>query len=288
MADGPTGWCASPTAGSSVTMRHMTDARSAVPTIDLRTPNGPLPIPVLGLGTWLSEGADAYRAVRHALEVGYRHVDTATGYGNQDQVGRGIADSGVDRSEVFVTTKLPPEAAGRERETLTESLRLLGTDYVDLWLVHWPPNKQATPETWAELRRLRDEGLVRAIGVSNYSLAQIDELIAATGEAPAINQIPWSPADHDPSLVAGLAERDVVLEGYSPFKRSDLEQPALTEIAEAHRVSPRQVVLRWHLQHGVVVIPKSVTPERIEENLDVLGFALSDDELARIDALSTV
>ncbi len=269
-------------------MGRMTDTRATVPTLDLRTPSGPLPIPVLGLGTWLANGSDAYKAVRHALEVGYRHLDTATGYGNEDQVGRGIADSGVDRSEVFVTTKLPPEAAGRERETLAESLRLLDTDYVDLWLVHWPPNKQATPETWAELRRLRDEGLVRAIGVSNYSLAQIDELVAATGEAPAIDQIPWSPADHDPALVAGLAERDVVLEGYSPFKRSDVDHPALREIAESHRVSPRQVVLRWHVQRDVVVIPKSVTPERIEENFDVFGFALTDDELARIDALSTV
>src|SRR5690606_25958239 len=127
--------------------------------IDLRTPSGDVPIPLLGLGTWQAEGDDCYRAVRHALDVGYRHVDTATGYGNEDQVGRAIADSGVDRDDVFVTTKLPPDAAGRERETIEASLRLLGLDHVDLWLVHWPPNRQATPSTWQAFRELRDAGL---------------------------------------------------------------------------------------------------------------------------------
>src|SRR5690606_5612839 len=140
---------------------------------------------------------------------GYRHIDTATGYDNEEQVGRGLAESGVDRDEVFVTSKLPPDRAGRERETLEQSLRLLGTDHLDLWLVHWPPNGEATPSTWQAFRDLRDEGLVRAIGVSNYSLEQIDELIEATGEAPAINQVPWSPADHDMTIVSGLAQREV-------------------------------------------------------------------------------
>lgn len=203
-------------------------------------------------------------------------------------MGRGIAESGVDRERVFVTTKLPPDAAGRERETLETSLRLLGTDHLDLWLVHWPPHGQATPSTWQAFRELRDEGLVRAIGVSNYSLDQIDELIDATGEAPAINQIPWSPPDHDPALVSGHARRGVALEGYSPFKRTDTDDPTLAAIAEAHGVTVQQVVLRWHLQHRVVVIPKSTNPARIEANLDVLGFALSDEEVARIDGLSAV
>ena len=259
--------------------------RPPLPTLDLRTPTGDIPIPLLGLGTWQSDGDDAYRAVRHALEVGYRHIDTATGYGNEDQVGRGIADSGVDRGQVFVTTKMPPDAAGRERETLEQSLRLLGTEFVDLWLVHWPPNAQATPSTWQAFRDLRDEGLVRAIGVSNYSLEQIDELIEATGEAPAINQIPWSPSDHDLAIVSGLAKREVALEGYSPFKRTDSGDPVLTEVAAAHGVTVQQVVLQWHIRHRVVVIPKSVSPERIEANLDVLGFTLSDEDVARIDAL---
>ncbi|WP_298455603.1 aldo/keto reductase [uncultured Cellulomonas sp.] len=244
-------------------------------------------IPVLGLGTWQSEGDDAERAVEHALRAGYRHIDTATAYGNEAQVGRGLAASGVDRAEVFLTTKLPPDRAGRERETLEASLRDLAVDQVDLWLVHWPPNKQATPETWKQFLALRDEGLVRAVGVSNYSVAQIDELIEATGEAPAINQIPWSPSDHDADLVAAHAERGVVLEGYSPFKRTNLDDPTLVEIARAHDVSTSQVVLRWHIEHGVVVIPKSTTPERIDANLQAADFTLTEDEVARIDGLST-
>jgi diketogulonate reductase-like aldo/keto reductase len=153
--------------------------------------------------------------------------------------------------------------------------------------VHWPPNKQATPATWEQFIAARDEGMVRSIGVSNYSIAQIDELIAATGEAPAINQIPWSPGDYDADLLAAHAERGVRVEGYSPFKRTDLDDPVLTEIAAAHGVSTRQVVLRWHVDHGIVVIPKSVHRERIEQNLAALTFALTPEEIARIDGLST-
>jgi 2,5-diketo-D-gluconate reductase A len=255
-----------------------------IPTLALRGAD----IPLLGLGTWQSEGDDAQRAVEHALRTGYRHIDTATGYGNEAQVGRGLAASGIARGEVFLTTKLPPDRAGRERETLEASLRDLGVDQLDLWLVHWPPNKQATPATWQQFIALRDEGLVRAIGVSNYSIAQIDELVGATGEAPAINQIPWSPSDFDADLVAAHAERGVALEGYSPFKRTDLDDPTLTEIAQAHGVSTAQVVLRWHVEHDVVVIPKSTTPERIDHNLEALSFTLTADEVARIDGLTTV
>jgi 2,5-diketo-D-gluconate reductase A len=242
-------------------------------------------IPLLGLGTWQSEGDDAQHATQIALELGYRHIDTATGYGNESQVGRGLLSSGVPRDEVFLTTKLPPERAGRERETLEQSLTKLGTDHLNLWLVHWPPNREATPATWKRLIEARDEGLTRAIGVSNYSIAQIDELIAATGEAPAINQIPWSPTDYDAKLVAAHAERGVELEGYSPLRRTALTNPVLVEIAAAYGVSTAQVVLRWHIEHQVVVIPKSVHRERIAANLDVLGFALTPEQVARIDGL---
>ncbi|HWK92640.1 MAG TPA: aldo/keto reductase [Luteimicrobium sp.] len=242
-------------------------------------------IPLLGIGTWQSTGDDAYRAVLHALEAGYRHVDTATGYGNQSQVGRALAESAVARDDVFVTTKLPPSQAHRVRETLEESLDELGTDHLDLWLIHWPVDGEARPDVWEQFVAARDEGLVRSIGVSNYSVAQIDELVDATGETPAIDQIPWSPTDYDADLVAALHERGVVLEGYSPFKRTDLDAPVLAEIAAAHGVTPTQVVLRWHLDHGFVAIPKSVRPERIDANLDVTGFSLDAGELARIDAL---
>ncbi len=252
------------------------------------TPTLSLPggnIPVIGLGTWQSEGNDAELAVSAALQLGYRHIDTATGYGNEAEVGRALATVGIDRDEVFVTTKLPPDHADRARRTLTESLTALATDHLDLWLIHWPPNGQASPETWQELRSARDEGLVRSIGVSNYSIAQLDELIEATGEAPALNQIPYSPRDHDPDLLAAHRERGVVVEGYSPLKRTDLDSPALVDAARAHDVTPAQVVLRWHVQHDVVVIPKSTSRERIEANLDVLGFTLTDEEMAAIDAL---
>ncbi|MBD5786431.1 aldo/keto reductase [Cellulosimicrobium terreum] len=263
---------------------------STRPTIStaLDVPSATLPggaIPLLGIGTWQSEGDDCYRAVRHALDVGYRHVDTATGYGNESQVGRALDDSSVDRADVFVTTKLPPDAAGKERETLEASLRDLGTDYVDLWLIHWPPSGEASPWVWEKFVELRNEGKVRSIGVSNYSVEQVDILSAQVGETPAVDQIPWSPADFSSHLADQLGKRGVVLEGYSPFKRTDLDAPVLAEIAAAHDATPTQVVVRWHLDHGFVVIPKSVTPSRIEENADVARFALSADELARIDAL---
>ena len=245
------------------------------------------PMPLLGLGTWQMAGARCRAAVRSALEVGYRHLDTATIYRNERDVGRAVRDSGVPREQLFVTTKLPPGEAGRERRTLDDSLRALEMDYVDLWLVHWPPPRRALVSTWKELLAVRDQGLARAVGVSNYSPAQLDELIAATGEAPQVNQIPWAPALHDAGLLAEHRRRGVVLEGYSPFKNTDLGDPVLAEIAARHEVTPAQVVLRWHLDHEVVVIPKSATPERIAANFDVFGFSLSDEELGRVDGLAT-
>ncbi len=243
-------------------------------------------MPLVGLGTWEMKGSKCYRAVRHALDVGYRHFDTATVYRNEDDVGRAVRDSGVRREDVFVTTKLPPRNAGRERKTLEASLRALAMDYVDLWLVHWPPSRGAAPEVWKQLLALRDEGMARAVGVSNYSTAQLDELVRATGEAPEVNQVRWGPSLYDAHRLEEHRRRGVVLEGYSPFKTTDLRHPVLAEVAERHGVTPAQVVVRWHVDHGVVVIPKSATPERIASNFDVFGFSLDDDELRRIDGLS--
>jgi 2,5-diketo-D-gluconate reductase A len=247
---------------------------------------GSIPMPLVGFGTWQVRGRRGYEAIRQALDVGYRQVDTATMYGNEAEVGQAVRDSGIARRDVFVTTKLPPDNAGRERETLARSLRTLGMDYVDLWLVHWPPRGRAAPDTWRRFLEARDAGLARAVGVSNYSTGQLDELIAATGEAPAVNQIRWSPRRYDAKRLAESRERGVMVEGYSPLKDIDLSTPVLVEIARGHGVTPAQVVLRWHVEHRVPVIPKSTTPERIRSNFDVFGFSLSAEETARIDALS--
>jgi len=247
---------------------------------------GSVAMPLVGLGTWQFRGSRGYEAVRDALAAGYRHIDTATMYGNESEVGRAVKDSGLDRGDVFITTKLPPGRAGQEERTLAESLRALGTEYVDLWLVHWPPRSDALLSTWDAFRRIRDQGLACAIGVSNYGTSELDRLISASGEAPAVNQIRWAPSLHDPKRLAEHQERGIVLEGYSPFKSTDLRDRVLNEVAARHGATAAQVVLRWHLEHGIVVIPKSQSPERIKSNLDVFGFTLSADEIARIDGLA--
>jgi 2,5-diketo-D-gluconate reductase A len=253
-----------------------------IPVVDL---GGGTVMPMVGFGTWRLRGRGAYEAVRYALEVGYRHIDTATMYRNEDEVGRAMADSRLDRGDVFVTTKLPSGNAGRARATLSQSLRALGTDYVDLWLVHWPPGGRASPELWREFLALRDEGLCRAAGVSNYSIGQIDELIAATGQPPAVNQIPWSPSGYDPVLLAAHAERGVAVEGYSPLKGTRLRDPVLAEIAAKYQVTPAQVVLRWNIELGITVIPKSARRERIKSNFDLFGFSLTPEDTSRISRL---
>jgi 2,5-diketo-D-gluconate reductase A len=254
-----------------------------VPTVTL--PKGTA-MPLLGLGTWQSDGNDAYDAVRHALDVGYRHIDTATAYGNEREVGRAVRESGVARDEIFVTTKLPPDKAGQADRVIDASLAAMQLDHIDLWLIHWPPRSGASPETWERLLAARDRGLTREVGVSNYSVDQLDELQKATGELPAVNQIEWGPALFDAEVLAAHERRGVVLEGYSPFKTTNLDDAVLASVAEAHGKTAPQVVLRWHLQHGIVAIPKSVTPARIETNFDVLDFELTEDELASIDGLA--
>jgi diketogulonate reductase-like aldo/keto reductase len=247
---------------------------------------GGVELPRVGLGTWQLSGRRAYDAIRHALDVGYRHIDTATMYGNEAEVGRAVRDSGLPRSEVFITTKLPAERARRARETLEASLRALDVEAVDLWLIHWPTGVRELVPTWEALLAARAEGLTRAVGVSNFSIDQIDRITAETDQVPALNQVPWSPFEHSAKTLAEHQQRGVVLEGYSPLKRSDLRSPVLGTIAKDHGVTPAQVVLRWHLQHDIVVIPKSATPERIDENLNVYGFELTDEEMSAIDGLS--
>ena len=242
-------------------------------------------MPLLGFGTWQLKGDDAVTATAAALEAGYRHLDTATVYGNEGEVGRALADSGVDRQDVFLTTKVNPKLAGKERETLEESLSLLGTDSVDLWLIHWPSEDGENVGMWQALIEAQKAGLAREIGVSNFSLEQIDELVGATGVTPAVNQIEWSPLLFDAGVLEGHRERSVLLEGYSGLRGGILEHDVVTGIARDLDRTPAQVVLRWHLQHGIVAIPKSRVPERVRSNADLAGFELSGQHMADLDAL---
>lgn len=242
-------------------------------------------MPLLGFGTWQLKGEEAVSATETALAAGYRHLDTATIYENEREVGRGLGSSGVPRGEVFVTTKCPPNLVGREVDTLEQSLELLGTDHVDLWLIHWTPDEGVGVDIWEQFVRAREQGLARDIGVSNYTAAQIDELTAATGVKPAVDQIKWSPLLYDAAVASQLRERGVVLEGYSGLRGGTLEDPAVGEVAERAGRTPAQVIVRWHLQHGFVAIPKSRAAERICANADVGGFELSDEDMAALDAL---
>ncbi len=250
------------------------------------TLNGGSEMPLLGFGTWQITGREAVDATVAALRSGYRHLDTATVYENEAQVGEAIRDSGVSRDDLFITTKLPPERAGGELETLRESLKLLDTDHVDLWLIHWPPDSGVGADIWRAFAEARELGLAKEIGVSNYSLEEIDELSAASGVPPAVNQIEWSPLLFDASQLEGHRERGIILEGYSGLRGGVLDSSAVIDISHRREVTPAQVVIRWHLQHGVVVIPKSRNPDRIRANADVSGFELSLDEMQALDRLS--
>ncbi len=260
----------------------MTTSDYAKPAANLTT--GAMPL--LGFGTWQIDNSEVAEATQTALEAGYRHIDTATGYENETGIGKALAAAGLPRDSVFVTTKMPPDNVGRERQTLEESLTNLGLDHVDLWLVHWPPNDQATPAAWEQFIKVQQDGLARAIGVSNYSLDQIDDLIKATDVAPAVNQIKWGPALYDASVVSGLHQRGVVLEGYSPLQSTNLDDPTLRSIAKAHDATSAQVIVAWHVRHGFVVIPKSTHSERIVANAAGARMELTDEEVAAIDGLS--
>ena len=240
-------------------------------------------MPLLGFGTWQLTGEAATTATAAALAAGYRHLDTATVYGNEREVGAALAASGVPRDEVFVTSKLPPDRADWARATLEQSLEQLGVDTLDLWLVHWPADRH-NDQLWQAFVDARDEGLVADIGVSNFGLDLLDEVTDATGTAPAVNQIRWSPLLFDRDVLDGHASRGVLLEGYSGLKGGTLTDPTITGIAGRLGRTPAQVIVRWHLQHGTVVIPRSTNPERIAANADV-GFTLTDDDMAALDGL---
>jgi len=244
-------------------------------------------MPLLGFGTWQIKGAQAVTATAAALEAGYRHVDTATVYGNEAEVGRALRESAVAREDVFVTTKCPPNRAGDELKTLHQSLDALGTEYVDLWLIHWPGGGDVDLDMWRAFVEARDSGLARTIGVSNFGVDLVDRLASATGVTPAVNQVEWSPLLFDRTVLEEHRARGIALEGYSALRGGTLEHPTINEIAESLGRTPAQVIIRWHLQHGIIVIPKSVNPERIRSNADVDSFELSETQMTALDGLGT-
>ena len=260
----------------------MTGPAPAVPTTTAALPAGGA-MPLLGFGTWQITGPAAQESVETALAAGYRHLDTAMIYGNEAEVGAALRASGLAADEVFVTTKCPPDEAGRAREVLEESLTKLGLDRVDLWLIHWPGAGVGMWETFLEAR---EDGLARDVGVSNYSLDLLDECERATGVLPAVNQVKWSPLLYDPAVEQGHRDRGVVLEGYSALRGGTLEDPVITGIADRLGRTPAQVIVAWHLAHGTVVIPKSTNADRIRSNADVAELQLGAEDVAALDALA--
>lgn len=255
------------------------------------TLNDGVEIPQLGLGVWQVGDEEATAAVLTALEAGYRHVDTAQGYRNEAGVGRAIAQSGLPRNEVFVTTKLTNEFHLREdaRRATRESLEKLGLDYVDLYLIHWPAVLAygwAYLEAWEVFNEAKAEGLVRSIGVSNFNPDHLDRLLTVSDTVPSVDQIECHPTFARTDMAAELTRRGIVLEAWSPLGQAqDLQNPVIGAIAADLGRTPAQVIIRWHLQRGHIVIPKSVTPSRIVENGDVFSFELTAEQLGAIDAL---
>lgn len=253
--------------------------------------NNGVEMPALGLGAWQSrDGDEIADAVRWALEAGYRLVDTAAAYHNEAGVGRGVRESGVPRSEVFVTTKVWNDdmRAHAQRRAFENSLSLLGLDYVDLYLVHWPV-PGVFKETWKVLETLYEEKLVRAIGVCNFQPRHLEDLLADARVVPAVNQIEINPWLTQKPLIDFCAGLGIAVEGWRPLGGAGselLREPVLAELARRHGKSPAQVVIRWNLQCGVIVIPKSVNRERIAQNRDVFDFSLTPDEVAAVDALN--
>jgi 2,5-diketo-D-gluconate reductase A len=261
-----------------------------VPSIML---NNGVEIPQLGFGVFQIDRGDTAAAVRAALDAGYRHIDTAQMYGNEREVGQAIAESGIPRDEIFVTTKLNNDRHGHDDaiKALDESLEKLGSDHVDLYLIHWPrPKENRFVETWKAFEELQSDGRTRAIGVSNFQIPHLERLAAETTTVPAVNQIELHPRFPQAELRAYHREHGIATEAWSPIGGQGsnlLSEPTLQSLAAKYGKTPAQIVLRWHIQLGNIVIPKSVTPSRIKENIDVFDFELEPGDMDAVDALNT-
>ena len=264
----------------------MTTQTTSVPYLDLNDGNR---IPQLGFGVFQVPAEETAETVSEALRIGYRLIDTATAYGNEEGVRDALKASDLERSGVFITTKLANSDHGRDRtrRAFQQSLEKLGGDYIDLYLIHWPiPSKDLYLETWETLATLKDEGSVRSIGVSNFQIEHLERIIDATGVVPTVNQIELHPRLQQSELRRYHAEHGILTEAWSPLGKGQLlDDPVIQEIASRHGRTPAQVVLRWHIQLGNIVIPKSVTPSRIEENFQVFDFELSEPEMRRLAEL---
>jgi 2,5-diketo-D-gluconate reductase A len=264
----------------------MTSATDRVPNVTLRPE---VEIPQLGFGVFQVPPKETEEVVARALQAGYRHLDTAAAYKNEGAVGQAIHASGIPRSEIFVTTKCFNDDHGHDKakKAFKASLERLELEHIDLYLIHWPvPAHDLYVETWEAFIELQAEGLVRAIGVSNFQPEHLERIVAETGVVPAINQVELHPYFQQTGLRHEHDELEIVTEAWSPLGQGlELEDPAIVAIAEAHGKTPAQAIIRWHLQIGNVVIPKSVTPERIVENFDVFDFELSDEEMEAIREL---
>lgn len=257
-------------------------------TREIRGLNQSIAIPVLGLGVYQSQpGKETYRAVRKALELGYRHIDTAALYNNEKDVGKAIRDSGIPREHIFVTTKLWNSDHGPlARKAFEKSLRNLKLDYVDLYLIHWPvPDLRL--QSWETLVALQAEGKSHAIGVSNYALQHLQELLSRSNHVPAVNQVELSPFLNHVDLRRFCRERQIQIQAYSPLTRGTrLQDPRLQKVAARHHKSAAQVLIRWSLEQELICLPKSVHPERLSQNLNVFDFALSPEDYVLLDGLN--
>lgn len=261
---------------------------TTAPTVAL---SGGATMPRLGLGTWPMDDDESERMVAEAVEAGYRLFDTAENYRNERGVGRGVKASGAAREDLFVTTKFNKRWHGvaEAAEACERSLDLMGLDYLDLLLIHWPnPDQDRYVDAWKGMIRLREQGRVKAIGTSNFKPSHLDRLIAETGVAPEVNQIQLSPLTTRDEARAYHAEHGIVTESWSPLGGDGVEalrEPVVAELAERYGRTPGQVVLRWHMELGLVTVPKSSNPERLRGNLDVFDFSMADEDVASLSAL---